>query len=84
METEAEILEEMAMNLKSFFSMLAASICATALTTTAVPAVAQSGMFAVVDHWKIGGEGGWDYLLADPLAHVLYVTHGPRVEISDT
>jgi YVTN family beta-propeller protein len=37
-----------------------------------------------MDHWKVGGVGGWDYLLADPSAHRLYVTHGPRVEVLDT
>lgn len=40
--------------------------------------------YQVVDHWKVGGTGGWDYLLADPSAHRLYVTHGPRVEVLDT
>jgi YVTN family beta-propeller protein len=40
--------------------------------------------YSVVDHWKIGGAGGWDYLLADPSAHRLYVTHGPRVEVLNT
>jgi YVTN family beta-propeller protein len=40
--------------------------------------------YAVIDHWKIGGAGGWDYLLADPSAHLLYITHGPRVEVVDT
>ena len=40
--------------------------------------------YQVIDHWKIGGTGGWDYLLADPGAHRLYVTHGPRVEVLDT
>jgi len=40
--------------------------------------------YKIVDHWKIGGTGGWDYLLDDPAAHVLYVTHGPRVEVIDT
>ena len=40
--------------------------------------------YHVIDHWKIGGEGGWDYLLADPPAHRLYITHGPRVEVLDT
>ena len=40
--------------------------------------------YQLVDHWKIGGTGGWDYLLADPGAHLLYVTHGPRVEVLDT
>jgi len=40
--------------------------------------------YRVVDHWKLGGEGGWDYLLADSAAHRLYITHGPRVEVLDT
>jgi DNA-binding beta-propeller fold protein YncE len=78
-----EILED-SMNLKISFSVLAAAICLAVFTTAAVPAAAQSGQFEVVDHWKIGGEGGWDYLLADPSTHVVYVTHGPRVEIIDT
>jgi DNA-binding beta-propeller fold protein YncE len=81
-ETVMEILEDVAMNLKN--SALAAAMCVAILSTTVVPAGAQSGKFEVVDHWKIGGEGGWDYLLADPSVHVVYVTHGPRVEIIDT
>ena len=40
--------------------------------------------YHVVDHWKLGGTGGWDYLLADPAAHLIYVTHGPRVEVIDS
>ncbi len=40
--------------------------------------------YKIVSHWKIGGTGGWDYLLADAGAHRLYVTHGPRVEVLDT
>lgn len=40
--------------------------------------------YKVVDKWKIGGDGGWDYLLADPSAHRLYITHGARVEVLDT
>lgn len=40
--------------------------------------------YHVADHWKIGGEGGWDYLLSDDAAHRLYVTHGARVEVLDT
>lgn len=44
----------------------------------------QAQSYHVADHWKIGGEGGWDYLLSDDSAHRLYVTHGPRVEVIDT
>jgi YVTN family beta-propeller protein len=37
--------------------------------------------YHIVDRWKIGREGGWDYLLADGPAHGLYVTHNSRVEV---
>jgi YVTN family beta-propeller protein len=40
--------------------------------------------YRILDHWKLGGEGGWDYLIADSSAHRLYVTHGPRVEVIDS
>ncbi len=72
------------MNRKSSLFLLAAAASVALFAAAAVPAVAQSGKFEVVDHWKVGGDGGWDYLLADPSAHVVYVTHGPRVEIIDT
>lgn len=32
----------------------------------------------------IGGEGGWDYLTADPAAHRLYVSHATKVVVIDT
>ena len=54
-----------------------------AACTLATGALAQQP-YQVVDHWKIGGTGGWDYLLADPGVHRVYVTHGPRVEVLDT
>jgi YVTN family beta-propeller protein len=40
--------------------------------------------YRILDHWKLGGEGGWDYLLADPAAHRLYLTRGTRVDVVDT
>jgi DNA-binding beta-propeller fold protein YncE len=55
---------------------------AACLLSAAVVSHGQS--YRVTDHWKIGGEGGWDYLLSDDAAHKLYVTHGPRVEVLDT
>lgn len=39
--------------------------------------------YSVLTKWTIGGEGGWDYLAADPGAHRLYVTHATRVEVLD-
>jgi YVTN family beta-propeller protein len=40
--------------------------------------------YHVIDRWTIGGEGGWDYLIADPGAHRLYLAHGMRVDVVDT
>jgi len=40
--------------------------------------------YKIVDHWKVGGDGGWDYLLADPPVHRLYLTRGARVDVLDT
>jgi len=60
---------------------VAATLLATSLSWAGF-AAAQS--YHVVDHWKIGGQGGWDYLLSDDAAHRLYVTHNSRVEVLDT
>jgi YVTN family beta-propeller protein len=66
----------------------AQALCAAALFSLAIGAAPIAALaqqpYHVVEHWTIGGTGGWDYLLADPSAHLLYVTHGPRVEIIDT
>jgi YVTN family beta-propeller protein len=48
-----------------------------------LPAAAQQ-RYSIQHKWTIGGEGGWDYLTADPAADRLYVTHGTRVEVLDT
>jgi YVTN family beta-propeller protein len=80
-----------------FAILLAAAtlLCAVAAAPThllaqpAAPAAASSSAapqlpYHVIDRWAIGGEGGWDYLLADPGAHRLYLAHGTRVDVVDT
>jgi YVTN family beta-propeller protein len=47
-----------------------------------LPAPAQKS-YRIQDSWKVGGEGGWDYLTADSAANRLYITHGGRVEVLD-
>ena len=64
-----------------FLRTLASAAACAALT--ALPMAAQTP-YKIVDRWKIGGPGGWDYLTADPAAHLLYLAHGPRVEVVDT
>src|SRR5271170_4567475 len=49
-----------------------------------VATVAFGQTYHVADHWKVGGQGGWDYLLSDDAAHRLYITHNSRVEVVDT
>lgn len=60
------------------------SFCGAALLSTASTYVNAQQPYRVLDQWKIGGTGGWDYLLADSGNHRLYVTHGTRVEVLDT
>jgi YVTN family beta-propeller protein len=54
----------------------------TIALSVGIPVMAQKA-FTVQDKWKVGGEGGWDYLTADSSAHRLYITHGGRVEVLD-
>src|SRR6201996_4233833 len=51
------------------------------LTLSASFTAFAQGPYRVLTQWKIGGEGGWDYLTSDAVAHRLYVTHGARVEV---
>jgi hypothetical protein len=46
-------------------------------------ALAADAAHTVVQRWKIGGPGGWDYLTADAVSHRLYVTRGDRVVVLD-
>jgi DNA-binding beta-propeller fold protein YncE len=57
-------------------------VVAAAFFSLAAAAVAQN--YHIADRWKIGGQGGWDYLVSDDAAHRLYVTHNARVEVMDS
>ncbi len=71
----------------SILRFFARPILAAALLCGLLAAPAQlaaQGPYKVLDTWKLGGEGGWDYLLADSAAHRLYLTHSMRVDVVDT
>jgi DNA-binding beta-propeller fold protein YncE len=57
---------------------------AVVATLFSIAAAAGAQTYHVADHWKLGGQGGWDYLLSDDAAHRLYVTHNSRVEVVDS
>jgi YVTN family beta-propeller protein len=69
------------MHSSRFFGSIAV-LCALALPL-AGKATAE-GPYHVETRWKVGGEGGWDYLAVDPSARRLYLTHGARVDVLDT
>jgi YVTN family beta-propeller protein len=64
--------------MKRVSKSLAVMCCLVAMSAAA------HAQYKVIDHWKIGGTGGWDYMLADGPAHRLYVAHNSRVEVIDT
>lgn len=53
------------------------------LAATVLPAKAQS-TWSVTNTLHIGGEGGWDYVTADPATHRLFVTRSTRTMVIDT
>jgi len=55
-------------------------LCAGTLMCQAQPS--NSG-YKVVDKFKIGGDGGWDYLTVDTAAHRLYISRSTRVQVFD-
>lgn len=74
-------------SIRSFVCLIARPlmVCALLCGILAAPAlVGAQQPYKVIDQWKIGGEGGWDYLQIDPPAHRLYLTRGARVDVVDT
>ena len=59
-----------------------ASGVALGLVLFTTGALADSGM-QVLERWKIGGGGGWDYLTADA-SHRLFLSRGTQVDVVDT
>jgi DNA-binding beta-propeller fold protein YncE len=55
-----------------------------ALLAVAAPYAVAQGPYRVLNHWTIGGQGGWDYLEADSANHHLFVTHNSSVEVLDS
>jgi len=47
-------------------------------------ATGKAAEYKVVDRWKIGGAGGWDYVTVDSARHRLFITRGDRVDVLDT
>lgn len=65
-------------------------IPAVCIASILLAAIAISSAFAagadykVVATWKLGGDGGWDYLTADSDGHRLFIARATRVMVLDT
>jgi len=62
----------------------AARISLLLLATVALAAGAAGSDYKVVKTWKLGGDGGWDYLTADGDGHRLFIARATRVMVVDT
>jgi YVTN family beta-propeller protein len=61
-----------------------AGLALIAGVATHAPAVAApASRMQVMQQWKLGGAGGWDYLTIDSAAHRLYISRGTRVDAVD-
>jgi YVTN family beta-propeller protein len=45
---------------------------------------ANTAPFNVLENWKLGGDGSWDYLKADESVHLLYIARLNRIMVVDT
>jgi YVTN family beta-propeller protein len=58
------------------------TICATVLLFCSL-STAQEQQYKLLDKVKLGGDGGWDYLNADPVTGMLFISRGTHVQVMD-
>jgi YVTN family beta-propeller protein len=57
------------------------SLCLALVIAPMAAGAAASAKMEVLQRWKLGGEGGWDYLLADPAKERVFISRGTRVDV---
>ena len=67
--------------MKTIHARLALALLALAAAPTALAAGTD---YKVVATWKLGGDGGWDYLTMDSDGHRLFIARATRVMVIDT
>jgi YVTN family beta-propeller protein len=56
-------------------------IFGTGLTTAYIAAGAAAPNMELLQHWKLGGTGGWDYLTMDSAKKRLFISRATRVDV---
>src|SRR5215472_11752992 len=59
-------------------------VAAISVSLAAGTLVAAGSGYHVTQTYKVGGEGGWDYLTVDASARRLYISRGTHVMVLDT
>ncbi|MFO1466426.1 MAG: YncE family protein [Steroidobacteraceae bacterium] len=59
-------------------------MAAMVLLAAARMVAAATPHYEVVERWKIGGAGGWDYVTIDSVRHRLFITRGDHADVVDT
>jgi YVTN family beta-propeller protein len=57
------------------------SLCLALAIAPIGAGAADSAKMEVLQRWKLGGEGGWDYLIADPAKERVFISRGTRVDV---
>src|SRR5580704_2441489 len=65
-------------------TILRATILVAVTLLTTMTAEAAGPEYKLVKTWKLGGDGGWDYLTADSDGHRLFIARATRVMVVDT
>ncbi len=58
-------------------------ICAAAFVTIAAAPAPEGSGYHLLKKVVLGGEGGWDYLSADPVSHRLFISRGTHIMVVD-
>lgn len=72
------------MKFQALLRRAAFAALAVTVTSWAGSSAQAEGPFHIETKWKVGGDGGWDYLSVDPVSKLLYITRGDHVIVIDT
>jgi YVTN family beta-propeller protein len=66
---------------RAAFGLWAKSSLVGLLIAPLAAGAADDAKMQVLQRWKLGGEGGWDYLIADSGKQRLFISRGTRVDV---
>jgi DNA-binding beta-propeller fold protein YncE len=60
------------------------AVCISLVLMVSMATMAASADYKVTKTWKLGGDGGWDYLTVDSAGHRLFIARATRVMVIET